>query len=168
MTVIEVNPYETQAIAPLLDLVECVCTELTAAGGEPCWCGLLPGATVSWDYCTDCGNDHCGMAWVRVVGITPYDVFPTGIIDLRCARPLALQIEVGSLRCMPQPADGELLTPEASVEVSLRQVLDALALHRALQCCQERDFALSAYTPVGPQGGCVGGFWTAFIDISLP
>jgi hypothetical protein len=154
-------------IDALTVLAECVCTTLAVEGaGETCWCGVHPGAAVSWDYCSggECRSDTCGMAWVRPTTVFPYDAFAQPVIDLRCAHPLAWGVEVGSLRCMPQPSSGELLSPEESMEVTWGQVLDARAIHNALKCCDIK-IAPVLYTPVGPQGGCVGGYWTAFLDI---
>jgi hypothetical protein len=48
-------------------------------------------------------------------------------------------------------------------EVAIGQLLDANALHRALKCCG-LDIGVAAYTPLGPEGGCVGGSWLAFLD----
>jgi hypothetical protein len=42
---------------------------------------------------------------------------------------------------------------------------DAFALYRALRCCQGVEVAAEAWTPVGPEGGCVGGQWTAYLAV---
>lgn len=150
----------------LLALADCVCEQLAITGAGPtCWCGLFPGLEVSWDFCTDCANDVCGMGWVRVNGANPYDVFPTATVDLHCAMPLAVELEVGAIRCMPLTTDGALPTPEQLGDVTLHQLMDALALRTAIQCCGVADIALGLYTPTGPEGGCVGGFWSAFLAV---
>lgn len=33
------------------------------------------------------------------------------------------------------------------------------ALHQAIVCCDLDPVVLGTYTPVGPQGGLVGGYW---------
>ena len=80
-----------------------------------------------------------------------------------CERPLAWAIEVGSLRCFPQPEDGGIVSPEDMTEVAVNQYLDGRALHDAIHCCGLTT-ALETYVPVGPAGGCVGGFWQAYLD----
>jgi len=73
-------------------------------------------------------------------------------------------VEVGALRCVPQPHDGEALTPIEMAEVAIGQLLDAHALHRALKCCG-LEVAVAAWVPAGPEGGCVGGFWSAYLAV---
>jgi hypothetical protein len=104
------------------------------------------------------------MGYVRLAGVFPYSTFPEPLMDLRCTRPLAWAVEVGALRCVPQPSDGTVLDPIAMGEVAIIQVLDASALHRAVKCCGY-DVAIETYIPVGPSGGCVGGFWRAFLAV---
>jgi hypothetical protein len=150
----------------LIALADCVCELLGTEGAGPtCWCGLYPGAAVSWDYCGECDDGACGMGYVRLAGGFPYDSFPTPVIDDRCAKPLAWAVEVGALRCFPQPADGELPSPAALAEVAIDQALDAAALFKAIRCC-DLELAVEVYRPVGPEGMCVGGFWTAYAAVT--
>ena len=167
MTIVEPPPPITEAVAmAMMQLSECVCTELTSTGaGQPCWCGMYPGAAVSWEYCGECSGERCGMGYVRLAGVFPYSAFPQQVIDDRCTLPLAWAVEVGALRCMPQPGDGELLAPAEMAEVAVGQILDASALHRAIKCCG-LDVAVQLYQPTGPQGGCVGGFWMAYLAVT--
>jgi len=149
----------------LADLAACVCGALANEGAGPtCWCGLYPGAQVSWDYCGACDGDKCGMGWVQLATIFPYNTFPVGVIDLRCASPLAWGIRVGALRCIPTPDDGELPSPEDMANAALMQYLDAKALHTAIKCCTGITASIETYVPVGPDGGCVGGYWTAYLE----
>lgn len=174
MTILDPHP-EHPIVLPLptvittvAALVDCLCEELTVSGGGPvCWCGAYPGASVSWEYCSggECTNGACGMAWVRPAAVFPYDSFPIPSLDPRCERPLAWAIEVGVLRCMPQPDDGELLPPDEMLTVTMTTMLDARAIHTAIKCCDGVEAAVEQYTPVGPLGGCVGGFWTAYLDV---
>ena len=113
------------------------------------------------------------MGWVRLVSVFPYQVFPQPIVDEHCINPLAMAVEVGALRCVPTPPDGEPPSAQTMGEVALLQSADIFALYRAIQCCdltaagapRGTGFAIQGYTPVGPQGGCVGGFWTSFIAV---
>lgn len=153
------------AINHVLNLVDCVCTALTNFGAGPtCWCGLYPGVEVAHDYCTDCGNDVCGMGYVRLALGSPYSTFPNPAIDDRCALPMMWAVEVGALRCMPSSEDGSGLDEQTLAEVSLRTMLDSLALRDAIKCCTG-SWGLGPWTPVGPLGMCVGGYWQAFLAV---
>jgi hypothetical protein len=44
-------------------------------------------------------------------------------------------------------------------------VLDAAALHSAIKCCG-LDAAIETYQPIGPEGGCVGGLWRAYLPLN--
>lgn len=157
-----VNPLS----ALVFELASCVCNELSLTiSGPPCWCGVWPGLEISWEHCTDCPPGLCGMGWSRLVLIAPYDDFPEPVIDLRCTKPLAAQLEVGALRCIPVPEEGEVNDPNTMGEVALRQYEDMLALRRAILCCDDVQIALGTYFPLGPQGGCVGGSWTAYLPL---
>ena len=150
----------------LIDLAECVCTKLAEEGaGRTCWCGIWPGAEVSWEYCGECAGDACGMGWVRLMAVFPYDTFPVASIDLRCSRPLAYQVEIGALRCLPQPAEGTVVDPAVMTEVALSVAADTWALYRAAECCEASDKAIVGYLPLGPSGGCVGGSWSIFLAV---
>ena len=156
-----------QVAIALADLGDCVCAELAATGaGETCWCGLYPGAgPPAWEGCGDCGNDVCGMAWVRLDQSYPSETFPVPIVQVQCQLPLAYRIEIGVVRCMPTMPDGSGATPTMLAEVVLGQMVDAAAIHRAMLCCENVRVAPETYVPRGPLGGCVGGAWTAYLEI---
>lgn len=162
-----VDPIAPPMVAMAMQqLSECVCEQLETVGAGPtCWCGILPGAAAAWDYCAgECTTDRCGIGWVRLVSVFPYGIFPTPTPDDRCVLPLAWTVEVGALRCMPLTLDGSPLDPVTMSDVALRQILDARALHWALKCC-DLPVAANVYTPLGPDGGCVGGAWTAWLTL---
>lgn len=164
----EPEPFTPSVLMLAMDqLASCVCTEIAkSAAGPVCWCGVWPGEEVSWEFCGDCGNDACGMAWVRLNGIFPYDTFPAPVVDLGCRRPLAYNIEVGALRCMPvSDNEGELPSSEQITMTSMETYADLAALYRALLCCDFEAIAVEAWVPVGPQGGCVGGVWGAYFAL---
>lgn len=164
MSLAEITP--TSLGIALVDLADCVCAQLALTGAGPtCWCGLYPGALASWEYCGECSGEVCGMGWVRFAGAFPYDVFPVPSIDERCAKPVAWMIEVGAMRCMPQPSDGSLPSPAEMSEVALGQMLDAQALYTAMKCCDTVEVAVAEYVPLGPEGGCVGGSWRGFVMV---
>jgi len=165
VTIVEPGPITAHVIDSLAMLTTGVCEELRTSGAGPlCWCGLHPGAVVSWEYCGQCSGDACGMGYVRLAGVFPYSTFPVQIVDFQCTAPLAWVVEVGALRCMPMPSDGEIASPDELALVTVEQVLDAQALYRALKC-YGLEVAVESYTPVGPAGGCVGGFWRAYLAL---
>lgn len=150
----------------LLDLVTCVCNELTTTGAGPtCWCGVYPGTAVSWEFCEGCDNGTCGMGWVRPSSIFPYSTFPLAILESGCRAPLAWSVEVGALRCLPTTADGQLPSPDVLLESAAEQLADAYALYRALRCCDNVEIAAETWNPLGPEGGCIGGYWTAYLAL---
>lgn len=150
----------------LVALEECVCTMLTEQGAGPlCSCGVYPGGIPAFDGCDDCGNGVCGMGYVRIATAFPYDIFPNPTLDPNCRREIAWQVEIGALRCMPTAHDGYALDQETLAEVWVGQMLDAQAIANAVMCCDLPVVSLGAYVPVGPDGGCVGGFWTAWIGM---
>lgn len=152
----------------LLSLADCLCERLAETpGGPPCWCGPLPGQEAPWDYCGgECGGGACGIGYVRLDISNPSDTFPIPTLDLTCAKPMAYRVELGVLRCVPQPADGELLDPALMFDVVMGQWHDMYAMQRAIMCCDGyTDRALEAYTPLGPQGACVGGAWTFWMGL---
>ena len=87
------------------------------------------------------------------------------MLDTGCASPLAWRFEMGVIRCIPTPSDGGIPDPETMMEVSERQMADAWAMYVTMQCCDTDLIAPEAYTALGPQGGCVGGAWTGYMDI---
>jgi hypothetical protein len=155
-------PTFMDAQVKLVELSECVCTKLAETGRPVCWCGVLPGLEVGWDYCTGSCDDACGMGWVRTAGINPYQTFPIPEIDNKCRMPLGFAIEIGAMRCWPVPSDGEPVDPETATQIALNQVADAQALYEAIKCCGI-EIAVQQYVPSGPQAGCVGGYWLAFM-----
>jgi hypothetical protein len=102
------------------------------------------------------------MGYVRPAGVFPYESFPIATFDVQCIRPLAWSIEVGALRCIPQGE--EIPTPVQMAEVTLGVVMDARALYKAVKCCGY-EVGIERYQPVGPEGGCVGGFWVAYLAL---
>lgn len=152
-------------------LADCLCTQLEQTGaGSTCWCGVYPGAQVSWEHCEACGEDKCGMGYVRLVSVYPTTMFPEPAPRTETCRSLkAAQFEVGALRCMPtMEEDGSLPTPADLLDVTLSVVYDMEAMQAAIECCfadNRTDYRLGLYIPTGPSGGCVGGYWEVFAEI---
>ena len=146
---------EDTTIWPVLEeLQRCLCATLDEHGVMPgkCLCGIVPGAEVSWDF-------PDGIAWVRLIAVAPV----AGLDRSSCGVPLEAEIEVGVLNCAPTPTARGVLPDEAALRESARLQMAAMdAMRRAITCCYEGDhLSLGIYTPLGPQGGLVGGSWTA-------
>lgn len=158
---------DDSAIWPALtELVTCLCSTIEDAGLPPtCFCGLVPGDQVAWDYITDSGE---GQAWVRLMNVYPSSAFPAADTTLRssCASPLAAQVEMGILRCAPMPGDdGTPPGMSEQWEATRLQMADMRAMYSAVRCCYDKQEAmvLGQYNPVGPAGGIVGGTWQVWL-----
>lgn len=144
----------------MVALSECLCETLEAEGLLPgdCFCGVLPGDNVAWDY-------KEGMAWVRLQDAFPSAVFPTQSTALRnCDTPIAATLEVGVLHCHPGLGpNGTFPSREMQFEATRQQMAAMAAMRKAVQCCGIDTLILGLYTPLGPQGLYVGGSWTVYI-----
>lgn len=145
----------------MVALQQCVCEEITKRGlPSVCFCGVVPGQIAVHDFAEE------GMAWVRMANAFPATTFPSQDLTLRnCAAPLAYQFEVGIVRCVEVDDDGEPPTVEQQFEATRLQMADMEAMRVAIQCClPNADKILGNYTPFGPQGAVIGGWWTVYSD----
>lgn len=149
------------------ELSTCFCNELAAVSAPVGCCCLWPGLEVAWDSCTP------GQAWVRVAQVYPVGTrFPTPDtgLDVGVCGALggwAVVLELGALRCMPQPGDNGDLPSCTDYDDTERMVLaDAHAMRRAVRCCDwranagadpEAQVLFGSWQPVGPAGACTGG-----------
>ncbi|MFC7721151.1 hypothetical protein [Nonomuraea recticatena] len=150
------------------ELLACFCAALEeTTAGAPCRCSLLPGAQVAADLCCDCGNGN-GQAWVRVDSMWPTTArWPQRLGEPeKCPINLwAVQLELGAFRCAAKvdnrgrPPSAARLTRDAEIVLD-----DAAAMRRAISCCfrtadePKRRLVVGEWRPLGPDGGCVGGF----------
>lgn len=152
----------------ILQLSQCLSQELTAAELPGlCFLGILPGEVVIADYCGCDGDGHCGMGWVRLVGINE---MPGGIQEVSgyspCGAELEAQVEIGVMRCAPGlKSTTDLPTVTEQLDTARVQYADMAAMLRAIRCCfsSSKDVKVVAYTPIGPDGACIGGRWLATI-----
>lgn len=158
------NLVDDRVAWPVLSkMADCLCKEIAAAGLPPtCICSPFPGEAIATDYVT---KDE-GMAWVRVSAVFPSANFPAqDQIARGCLMPLAVQLEVGSLFCAPVTEGRSNKPPRmpAMFDSSRIQMAAMAAMLRAIECClgreQQKGVSLGAYTPLGPEGGVVGGSW---------
>jgi len=137
------------------ELATCLCAQIQTDGlPDVCACSVVPGEVVIPDMVGDCA-DGCGQAWVRL--ITAYPSVVIGAPDVtpgNCGSSIGVEVELGVLRCIESEDVG---IPELQDATQL-QVADMLAMWRAVSCCrQSKDYQITAYTPLGPEGGLVGG-----------
>lgn len=148
----------TEILATVVELV-------AAQGWEPlCMVEVVPGQQVALDYCDRCDS---GMAWGRVADITA--VLDEAGGGSACATAWNVSIEVGMVRGAPiMHADGEPPTPEEQAEAADRQRIETDLIFQALTCTDlTADVRVQPliYTPIGPDGGCVGGAWVARFEV---
>jgi hypothetical protein len=157
-------------VAPIMyALADCLCEQLASTpGGSPCFCGVMPASLVPMDFC-DCQTERaCGMAWVRLDALYPSVQFPVQDLEALCGSPLAARLAVGVTRCLPT-IDERGNPPDVAAQTMAVQVqmADMMAARRAIACCaaEYTRMILGLYTPIGPAGGCGGGFWTATFQV---
>ena len=146
------------------ELSECLCAQiLDPENGVPdvCYCGIVPGEQAIGNYAGDC-KTKCGMAWVRLAGLYPMAAIGQPSIQPgNCGTGLGIDVEMGILRCIEVGDEqGNMISPEEMLAATQLQIADALVMHKAVLCCEaipSKEAMLSTYTPVGPNGGLVGG-----------
>jgi hypothetical protein len=148
----------------LIGLLECLEGTLTVNDAPVLRSFVAPGGPPAWDVC--CGEeDGEGQAWVQLNSVSPSDSFPTPQTGaMRCDfAEWAVDVSIGILRCASTvddngtPPSSETLLAEAD-KVNRDRVL----IDMAIRCCflEEDDpeaYVVGSWTPLGPQGGCVGG-----------
>jgi hypothetical protein len=150
----------------LVAISQCLCAEITVRGlPETCFCGVIHGAAIPADYC-ESGLQGNGMAWARLVSITEVQSQGQDPQASFCGSPLEAVIEVGILRCaLGLSESGMPPTVEQHMEAARLAAADMAASLAAIRCCvNKRDVRVLAWQPMGPDGGCVGGAWTAVVQ----
>jgi hypothetical protein len=141
----------------------------------PCAAGLASGAMAAVDRGIDTADGCCGQLWVRVADAYPSrrfpepDAFPAPAEDLAWA----VMVEVGIVRpaTMVREIDGKPVLPSMQEETDAaeRTLIDAAMLRQALLVtyAEEADVTvlLGRWVPLGPEGGVVGGAYTATIQV---
>ncbi|MFE2995016.1 hypothetical protein ACFXG4_08395 [Nocardia sp. NPDC059246] len=146
---------------------------LTAAlastrAGAPCL-SVVHAGNMAPDYGWCACDDGEGMAWSRVVSITPTVDFPTPIaraVPAGQVAQLAAVFELGVTRCYYTPEDNSM--PEIGVLDSMARDAadDAAAMLRAVQCSGlDPDAMVGPWVPRGPQGGIHGGTMTVTVRV---
>jgi hypothetical protein len=155
------------------NLLSCVEEALSKYDAPACRTFIAPGAAPAWDVCCDCGAGD-GMAWVQIAEVFPSDNFPAVQgAGMRCNyAENGVRFNIAVIRCAAvlddqgRPPSSERLTADA------RKVQrDRAIINEAIRCCYLSDadpgsFVIGTFTPLGPQGGCVGG--TTSLQIATP
>lgn len=134
---------------------------------------LTPGSLPAWDDCCE------GQLYLRVP-----DVYPTAGknspfpqkdssqagVNLACAvHGLAVHIGLGVLRCAETVDDNGNAPTPAEVTADAEQMLaDMATLLDVLVCIAPRldgilSLKIDQWNPLGVEGGCAGGEWSAYL-----
>lgn len=125
---------------------------------------VASGAQVAWDDCCD------GQLWARLVTLEPGEPVGGRNSGARMSGPCGYthyfaSVELGIVRCA-LVLDDQGTAPNAAdlTAEGLAGLADMGALLEAIKCFPATR-SISRWTPTGPQGGCVGGFWTLSIRL---
>lgn len=162
-------------VAPIVEhLLACLTVRLDEVGAPVCRAFWHPGATAPWDACGQSDAGAEGQAWVAVNRIYPSDSFPVETIDAhRCfPRGFAAEVTVGVLRCAATIDDhGQAPSADEVTDDALKVSRDRAVALDAIVCCligpdaDPGEYRLGSWTPLGPDGGCVGGTWTVTVAV---
>jgi hypothetical protein len=139
---------------------------------------VRPGAAFAPYFSTTEDECKCGVAWVRLVGVAiggGDDGPPRNAAGRICgAITWEATVELGVQRC---PAFGTAhVNPTGAESLGdvLTQLSDERAMRAAMLCCfpnspdpqaPGQDVTPVEYTPIGPEGMCFGGTWTATLTL---
>lgn len=115
----------------------------------------------------DCEDEeaYCSQAWVRVENVSVANLGDS-FDGSDCGGELTLSLEVGVLRCVEIPEDGEAPTASDVLVSALQAMDDMRAIYCAAMSCEVwESINVGQWVPNGPQGGQVGGIWTFTVSI---
>lgn len=122
----------------------------------------VPFAPDEDDDCDD-GEEQCSQAWVRVTDVTPTS---SEGWDDDCATVLRIGLEVGVLRCIEIPEDGEAPTGLDVMAAAMQSMTDMNVIYCAAMACEVWESIESGqWSPEGPLGGQYGGMWTFTVEV---
>jgi hypothetical protein len=145
----------------------CVQAELARRDLEPVGYAMIQaGGTPVIDHVGNGGN--CGELVVNLASAYSSVDFPNPDPEGRCGSEKAYVINVAIFRCAAVPtgtAMAPIMPTVAAMEASAQQVdADMMAIEAGIKCClvegdDPRLYVLGDYTPYGPAGAAVGGYW---------
>lgn len=163
-----VTPEETTGPAEglndaLVEFTACV----GGAVDDICSYGLTIGETYvpfNPDPDDDCEDDdevQCSQLWVRVVNSNPVAGSVQSFAGQDCSLLMEINLEVGILRCVEIPEEGEAPTATDVLVAAGQAMTDMKAILCAALSCEVWDsIDVGTWQPVGPLGGQYGGIWT--------
>jgi hypothetical protein len=145
-------------------LLSCVESRLALYDAGVCRSFVAPGNPPAWDACCECGEGE-GMAWVQIAEVFPTDNFPLPqSAAMRCVPAgQGVQLSIGILRCAAVLDDqGRAPSSERLTSDAAKVARDRAIVSEAIRCCYLEDadpgtYVIGSWTPLGPNGGCVGG-----------
>lgn len=148
-------------------LLACVEATLAKYDAPTCRSFIAPGTPPPWDVCCDCGTGD-GMAWVQIASVNPTDDFPTAATGaMRCTPgEQSVSYNIVVLRCAATVDDqGRPPSSERLIADARKVQRDRAIISEAIRCCFLEDadpgtYVIGSWTPLGPNGGCVGGSTT--------
>lgn len=144
----------------LEDLAACLCAQIIEDGnGDLCFCGLMPGSEVAFEYLTSTDCSACGMAYVQLDVAGPVRGIGIENVEVNnCSSLIGFSAEIGIIRCITSgDADGTPPSQEELSAAALIQYADIKTMIKAVQCCNPKPYILGQYQPYGPVGGAMGG-----------
>lgn len=155
MTATGVEKFAEMVETSLADLAADASIALDPTPGRTIY--AAPGMSVAHDDCCD------GQVWARLVSIGPLpNADPAKRPGMHpCAMPHFLAtIELGVIRCAAVMGNnGKAPSPRQITQDGQQGIADMATLLGVLRCTPDLR-SLGAWTPVGPEGGCHGGYWT--------
>jgi len=165
-------------LTPIMEgVLSAAASTLNDEGRPPGRIELTPGLQPAWDDCC------AGQLYARVIEVfptagrdTPFpgrDTRQAGPADATCrVHAYALHIGLGILRCAATVSDdGEAPSAAQVTNDAVLMYKDSRSLLAVLMCDLPsvkgvQQMKLGQWTPLGVQGGCMGGEWDAFLMIS--
>lgn len=167
---------DTSVWPMLVDLLACLSAAADQVEAPPLYRQIRTGDSIQASISPT--QDECcqGLAWLRPVTISPTNVFPTPESTWQACPPgeLAVEVELGMLRCAPFMAEGSsdadlLIVTEGQWATTTSRVLaDAAAMRRAACCMIDKGYSVfvGSWSPVAVEANCTGG--TLRITVAVP
>lgn len=163
---------ETKVSTVASALLNCLCTEALLNPNPPSICGFRTGTEASPLGGANAGSDECcgGAAFVRVIRTYPSWGAPeVSGLSIRCAQPIAVEMELSMWRCVPT---GDLGAPPTQAQwnaVHQKLLNDRLTL-AAAACCffklrDANSVRIGEWSIDNVSGGCVGSVLPIDIDL---
>lgn len=144
----------------LLALKDCIAATLEKCSRPVCRVDVLAADADQLDGCDCCDDPGVdGRAWIRVDRMVSSGQAMPG-----CPPPLRAEVHVGISRCATLTEEGKLASTDALMHDAHKVYSDAQALYSAVVACKRKAVA-TTWTPQGPEGGCIGGYWTVEVPV---